>query len=121
NDSCGGCDLGYGFRRYIEHPSGTRFDLVLLINGLPLINIEQKRIDKTLDEAFNQFKRYYRAGEYSHNFMAFSQMMVITSEVATRYFATPKTIQDFNPRFVFHWADEHNKPKNNWEDQKSDE
>src|SRR5690625_4742342 len=43
-------------------------------------------------------------------------MMVITSEVATRYFATPKTIQDFNPSFVFHWADEHNKPINNGEE-----
>ena len=111
-----GGDSSYRIAREIESPTGNRFDLVLLINGLPLINIEQKRTDKTLDEAFNQFKRYYRAGEYSHNFMAFSQMMVITSEVATRYFATPKTIQDFNPRFVFHWADEHNKPINNWED-----
>src|SRR5699024_11938281 len=59
----------------------------------PLINIEQKRTDKTLDEAFRQFKRYYRDGEYTHNFLVFSQMMVITSEVATRYFATPKTIR----------------------------
>ncbi|MFD1363280.1 type I restriction endonuclease subunit R [Lentibacillus salinarum] len=111
-----GGDSSYRIAREIESPNSNRFDLVLLINGLPLINIEQKRTDKTLDEAFNQFKRYYRDGEYSHNFMAFSQMMVITSEVATRYFATPKTIQDFNPSFVFHWADEYNKPINNWED-----
>ena len=54
---------------------------MLLINGLPLINIEQKRTDKTLDEAFGQFKRYYRDGEYTNNFMAFSQMMVVTSEI----------------------------------------
>src|SRR5690625_3077647 len=111
-----GGDSSYRIAREVESPNDNRFDLVLLINGLPLINIEQKRTDKTLDEAFNQFKRYYRDGEYSHNFMAFSQMMVITSEVATRYFATPKTIQDFNPSFVFHWADEHNKPINNWEE-----
>ena len=58
---------------------------MLLINGLPLINIEQKRTDKTLDEAFGQFKRYYRDGEYTNNFMAFSQMMVVTSEIETRY------------------------------------
>ena len=43
-------------------------------------------------------------------------MMVITSEVATRYFATPKSINHFNPSFVFHWADENNQPVNNWED-----
>ncbi len=111
-----GGDSSYRIAREIKSPNGNRFDFVLLINGLPLINIEQKRTDKNLDEAFNQFKRYFRDGEYSHNFMAFSQMMVITSEVATRYFATPKTIQDFNPSFVFHWADEHNKPINNWKD-----
>src|SRR5690625_7520400 len=42
--------------------------------------------------------------------------MVMTSEVATRYFATPKTIHDFNPSFVFHWANKENKPINHWED-----
>src|SRR5699024_6504177 len=111
-----GGDSSYRIAREVETANGNRFDLVLLINGLPLINIEQKRTDKKLDEAFRQFKRYYRAGEYTHNFMAFSQMMVMTSEIATRYFATPKTIHDFNPSFVFHWADKNNQAVNNWED-----
>lgn len=110
-----GGDSSYKIAREVETPRGNRFDLVLLINGLPLINIEQKRADKSLDEAFGQFKRYYRDGEYINNFMAFSQMMVITSEVATRYFATPKSLNDFNPSFVFGWADRDNKPINNWE------
>lgn len=96
--------------------NGNRFDIILLINGLPLINIEQKRTDKNLDEAFGQFKRYYRDGEYSNNFMAFSQMMVITSEIETRYFATPKSVDAFNQSFVFHWADENNRPINDWKD-----
>lgn len=111
-----GGDSSYKIAREVESERGNRFDLILLINGLPLINIEQKRSDKTLDEAFRQFKRYYQDGEYMHNFMAFSQMMVMTSEVATRYFATPKTIHDFNESFVFHWADEFNNPVNHWED-----
>ncbi|WP_339162486.1 HsdR family type I site-specific deoxyribonuclease [Siminovitchia sp. FSL H7-0308] len=111
-----GGDSSYRIAREVETANGNRFDLVLLINGLPLINIEQKRTDKTLDEAFRQFKRYYQDGEYTHNFMAFSQMMVITSEIATRYFATPKTVHDFNPSFVFHWADENNQAVNNWEE-----
>lgn len=110
-----GGDSSYRIAREVMTPNGNRFDLVLLINGLPLINIEQKRADKTVDEAFSQFKRYYQDGEYTLNFMAFSQMMVITSEVATRYFATPKTVRDFNPSFVFHWADQDNIPVNNWE------
>src|SRR5690625_5655593 len=90
--------------------------MILLINGLPLINIEQKRTYKSLEEAFNQFKRYYADGEYVNNFMAFSQMMVITSEVETIYFPTPKSINAFNPSFVFNWADKHNQPINHWED-----
>lgn len=111
-----GGDSSYKVAREVETPNGNRFDIVLLINGLPLINIEQKRTDKSLDEAFKQFKRYYADGEYNNNFMAFSQMMVMTSEVATRYFATPKTIDYFNPSFVFHWANKHNQPINDWEE-----
>jgi len=111
-----GGDSSYKIAREVTTSNENRFDIVLLINGLPLINIEQKRTDKTLDEAFGQFKRYYRDGEYVNNFMAFSQMMVITSEVATRYFATPKSINDFNLSFVFGWADRDNNPINNWQD-----
>ncbi len=111
-----GGDSSYKIAREISTPNGNRFDLVLLINGLPLINIEQKRADKALDEALWQFKRYYGDGEYTNNFMAFSQMMVVMSEVATRYFATPKTFNDFNLSFVFQWADKHNKPINDWQE-----
>lgn len=110
-----GGDSSYRIAREVQTPNNNRFDLVLLINGFPLINIEQKRTDKTLDEAYGQFMRYYRDGEYTHNFMAFSQMMVITSEIATRYFATPKSIDDFNLSFVFHWADKENHVVNAWE------
>ena len=99
-----GGDSSYQIAREVWTDYNNRFDIVLLINGLPLINIEQKRTDKTLDEAFGQFKRYYRDGEYTNNFMTFSQMMVVTSEIETRYFATPKTLNDFNPAFVFHWS-----------------
>lgn len=109
-----GGDSSYKIAREVVTPNDNRFDIVLLINGLPLINIEQKRTDKSLDEAFGQFIRYYRDGEYMNNFMAFSQMMVITTEIETRYFATPKSVDDFNPSFVFHWSDKKNKQINNW-------
>lgn len=111
-----GGDSSYQIAREIETPNGNRFDLVLLINGLPLINIEQKRTDKSVDEAFGQFKRYYRDGEYTHNFMAFSQMMVISTEMETRYFATPKSLGEFNPSFVFHWSDQKNKQITHWQE-----
>ena len=109
-----GGDSSYRIAREVETSNGNRFDIVLLINGLPLINIEQKRTDKSLEEAYGQFIRYYLDGEFCNNFMAFSQMMVITTEIETRYFATPKTLDDFNPAFVFHWADKENKPVNDW-------
>ncbi|WP_195509951.1 type I restriction endonuclease subunit R [Clostridium tyrobutyricum] len=109
-----GGDSSYRIAREVVTSKDNRFDIVLLINGLPLISIEQKRTDKSLDEAYGQFIRYYRDGEYCNNFMAFSQMMVITTEIETRYFATPKSINDFNPAFVFHWADKKNKTINNW-------
>ena len=110
-----GGDSSYRIAREVVTPNDNRFDIVLLINGLPLINIEQKRTDKSLDEAYGQFIRYYRDGEYCNNFMAFSQMMVITTEIETRYFATPKSINDFNPVFAFQWADKKNKTVNNWQ------
>lgn len=109
-----GGDSSYQVAREIVASSGNRFDIVLLINGLPLINIEQKRTDKTIAEAFGQLNRYYRDGEYSNNFMAFSQMMVITTEIETCYFATPKSVNDFNPSFMFHWSDKNNHLINDW-------
>ena len=99
-----------------DRKNSVRFDVILLINGLPLINIELKRTDKTLDEAFLQFKRYYRKGIFSNNFMAFSQMMVISSEIDTRYFATPKSYDDFNQSFLFRWADKNNRPITHWKE-----
>lgn len=109
-----GGDSSYRIAREVVTSNNNRFDVILLINGLPLINIEQKRTDKSLDEAFGQFVRYFRDGEYTNCFMAFSQMMVITSEIETRYFATPKSLTDFNTSFVFHWSDKKNKQINNW-------
>ena len=94
----------------------NRFDILLLINGLPLINIEQKRVDKNADEAFGQFRRYYQDGEYTNNFFVFSQMMVIMTDIDTRYFATPKTLEAFNPAFQFHWADSKNQSINSMTD-----
>ena len=79
-----GGDSSYQIAREVVTENNNRFDIVLLINGLPLINIEQKRTDRSLKEAYGQFIRYYKDGEYTNNFMAFSQMMVITTEVETR-------------------------------------
>jgi len=102
-------------REVVSYTESNRFDLVLLINGLPLINVELKRTDKLFEETFKQFKRYYEDGEYVHNFMAFSQMMVCSSEIETKYFATPKSADAFNEKFTFNWSRrEDNKCINDW-------
>ncbi len=111
-----GGDSSYQIAREVSTPNGNRFDIVLLFCGLPLINIEQKRTDKSLDEAFGQFLRYYKDGEYCNNFMVFSQMMVINSEISTEYFATPKSADAFNRAFCFHWTDEKNRIINDWKE-----
>lgn len=100
-----GGDSSYKIAREIwGHSKDHRFDIVLLINGLPLINIEQKRSDQSMEEAFYQFQRYYAKNEFVNNFMAFSQMMIVMSEVNTQYFATPKSVDAFNPSFLFNWS-----------------
>lgn len=111
-----GGDSSYRIAREVRTKNNNRFDIVLLINGLPLINIEQKRTDKDIKEAYYQFRRYYKDGEYCNNFMAFSQMMVVTTEIETRYFATPKSIDEFNPAFLFHWTDENNRIINDYKE-----
>ena len=111
-----GGDSSYKIAREVQTPNGNRFDIVLLICGLPLINIEQKRVDVDFYDAFGQFARYYKDGEYTNNFMAFSQMMVITSEIRTEYFATPKSYDAFNKAFCFYWTDKFNKPISDWKE-----
>lgn len=109
-----GGESSYQIAREVSTSNNNRFDIVLLICGLPVINIEQKRTDKTIDEAFGQFKRYYQDGEYTNNFMAFSQMMVICTEIDTEYFATPKSLANFNRAFCFHWTDKKNNRITDW-------
>lgn len=109
-----GGESSYQIAREVQGTNNNRFDMILLICGLPLINIEMKRSDHSLDEAFEQFKRYYKDGEYIHGFLAFSQMMVVCSEIETRYFATPKSLSWFNPAFAFHWSDKYNRISNDW-------
>lgn len=111
-----GGDSHYQIAREVWSDNNNRFDIVLLFCGLPLINIELKRADKSLDLAWEQFQRYYEAGEYVNNFMAFSQMMVMSSEVATKYFATPKNLASFKKEFAFHWSDAKNNIINGWQE-----
>lgn len=84
----------------------NRYDVTLLINGLPLVQIELKRRGLELKEAFNQINRYQR---HSYNFnsalFSYIQIFVISNGVNTKYYSNNKK-QSFKQTFF--WADESN-------------
>lgn len=87
----------------------NRYDVTILINGLPLVQIELKRRGLELKEAFNQTNRYerhsYGAG---HGLFQFIQIFVISNGVNTKYYAnSPLQARSFKQ--TFYWADENNK------------
>ncbi|MDJ1493679.1 type I restriction endonuclease subunit R [Cytophagaceae bacterium DM2B3-1] len=85
----------------------NRYDVTILINGLPLAQIELKRRGLELKEAFNQTNRYQRHS-YSAGFALFQyiQIFVISNGVNTKYYANNKK-QTFKQTYF--WADKDNK------------
>ena len=82
----------------------NRYDVTLLINGLPLVQIELKRRGMELKEAFNQIQRYHKHS-FAGSLFEFVQVFVISNGVNTKYFSNnPK--QSFEQTFF--WTDEHN-------------
>lgn len=86
----------------------TRYDVTLLVNGLPLIQIELKRRGIELKEAFNQINRYHRHSFGAGNALfQYVQLFVVSNGVNTKYYANNRH-QDFKQTFF--WADEDNTP-----------
>ncbi len=83
----------------------NRYDVTILINGLPLVQIELKRKGMELKEAFNQICRYHR---HSYNgLFQYLQLFVISNGVDTKYFSNNK---ELNYKQTFYWTDiENNK------------
>ena len=86
----------------------NRYDVTLLINGLPLVHIELKRRGLELKEAFNQINRYHRHSFQSgKGLFGYIQVFIISNGVNTKYFANnPIKYRDFKQTFF--WADENN-------------
>jgi type I restriction enzyme, R subunit len=81
----------------------NRYDVTLLINGLPLVQIELKRRGIELQEAFNQINRYQRHSFWSESgLFNYVQLFVISNGVNTKYYANNRK-QDFKQTFF--WAD----------------
>ena len=85
----------------------NRYDVTLLINGLPMVQIELKRRGIELKEAFNQINRYQRHSfGTSIGLFQYVQIFVISNGVNTKYYANNK-YQSFKQ--TFYWSDEANK------------
>jgi type I restriction enzyme R subunit len=92
-----------------------RGDLMLLINGMPLIHIELKNSNVAVSQAAYQIENYSRSGIFSGLF-SLVQVFVAMQPEETVYFANPGPDGKFNKDFYFHWADFNNEAKNNWND-----
>ncbi len=94
----------------VEGGKKCRYDVTLLINGLPLVQIELKRRGAELKQAYNQIQRYHKTS--LHGLFDYIQLFVISNGVNTRYFAN-------NPnsgyKFTFNWTDAANVPFNDLE------
>lgn len=98
------------------HPlaSDRRGDLMLLINGMPVIHVELKKSKIPVSQAVNQIKKYYHEGIFSQGIFSLVQVFVAMNPEETLYFANPGSDDNFNTRYMFHWADFNNNPQNDW-------
>lgn len=94
----------------MEGSHKNRYDVTILINGLPLVQIELKRRGLELKEAFNQTNRYERHSFWAgHGLFQFIQLFVISNGVNTKYYANaPLKARSFKQ--TFYWANFENKP-----------
>jgi len=90
-----------------------RGDVMLLINGMPLIHIELKCSGVSVSHAYNQIEKYSAEAVFSGLF-ALVQVFVAMEPAETVYFANPGVDGKFNKDFYFHWADFDNEPINDW-------
>lgn len=93
----------------VEGVHRNRYDVTLLVNGLPLVQIELKRRGIELKEAFNQIDRYKQSSFWTdRGLFQFVQLFVISNGVNTKYYAN-NTIKALTFKQTFFWADVNNR------------
>ena len=92
-----------------------RGDLMLLINGMPVIHIELKKSGIPIREAEDQIRKYAYEGVYT-GIYSLVQIFVAMKPEESVYYANPGPDGKFNENYYFHWADFNNEPINNWKD-----
>ena len=90
-----------------------RGDVMLLINGMPVIHIELKKSGVPVSQAAHQIEKYASEGVFTGLF-SLVQIFVAMNPEETVYFANPGPEGKFNPNYYFHWADFYNEPINDW-------
>ena len=101
------------FRTESDILNNRRGDLLLLINGMPVIHIELKKTGIPVSQAYHQIEKYSRESAFTGIF-SLVQIFVAMEPNETVYFANPGPEGKFNPDFYFHWADFNNEPINEW-------
>lgn len=91
-----------------------RFDVTLMINGLPMIHIELKNKQHSYMDGFWQIKKYIGEGKFTGIFSAV-QMFVISNGVDTKYFSAASDTE-LNPKFISGWLDRENNPVSDYLD-----
>ena len=114
---------GKSFYQIVEQPvfsskssmlNDRRGDLLLLINGMPVIHIELKRTGIPVSNAINQIKKYHFEGVFTGLFSLVQIFVAMTPE-KTLYFANPGGYEKFNEKFFFRWADFNNEEYKSWD------
>ena len=92
----------------VEDDRDRRFDVTLLINGIPLIHIELKNKEHSYMDAYRQIKKYIAEGKF-HGIFSNVQMFVVSNAVDTKYFSAARDTE-LNKKFITGWLDEENHP-----------
>ena len=114
----GAGDTVYQVVNQIERPAvipgnpDRRFDVTLLINGLPIYQIELKKDTVDVEEALNQIEQYARENQFSGIFSTV-QIFVAMTPYNAKYMAAVKG-ENFNKDFSFNWKDEKNRNVRDW-------
>lgn len=93
--------------------NSRRGDLMLLINGMPVIHIELKRSGVPVSQACRQIEKYSAEGVFSGLF-SLVQIFVAMNPEEMIYFTNPGVEGKFNQDYYFHWADFNNDPVTDW-------
>lgn len=91
--------------------SANRYDVTLLVNGLPLVQIELKKRGVAIREAFNQVHRYSKESFNEENSLfKYLQLFIISNGTDTRYFANTTKRNKNSFDFTMNWALKNNNP-----------